>query len=217
MTIQGLLTFFDDVEISYNYEKDFSKVSLDRSMKRYKDLMVWSRVFLLDKSFSTFSGKNDARALLFPMEKLFESYVARELGKVLDSKWTLSTQDGGFYLFNNPQFFAIRPDLVLRNSNGRVVVLDTKWKRLVPNIKKKYGISQSDMYQMYAYSRKYEASDIWVLYPETPDMNNKREYVFESNTPNGENTTVHLFFVNMGELNISECMKNLISRINDES
>ena len=26
------------------------------------------------------------------------------------------------------------------------------------------------MYQMYAYSKKYKASDIWVLYPENNDM-----------------------------------------------
>lgn len=33
----------------------------------------------------------------------------------------------------------------------RTVILDTKWKSLVDNERVNYGISQADMYQMYAY------------------------------------------------------------------
>ena len=47
------------------------------------------------------------------MEKLFESYVAKELQKVLPFDWNMSTQDSGYYLFDDPQMFRIRPDLVI--------------------------------------------------------------------------------------------------------
>ena len=213
MKIHKILPSFEEVDVSYNYDKDFSQVIIDRNMKGYKDLIRWSKVFLLDKSFTSFSGKTDARALLFPMEKLFESFVAHELGGIVGDEWELSTQDSKFYLFDDPKIFKLRPDLVLRRGDGTSVVMDTKWKKLIPNPRKNYGISQADMYQMYAYSRKYQAKDIWVLYPETSEMNNHAQYTFESNTPEGENTTIHLFFVNMGENKTSESMRELMERL----
>ena len=68
--IRQLLGFFEMVDASVNYQKDFSSVVLDRSTKDYEMLMRWSRVFLLNQSFTTFSGGTTARALLFPMEQL---------------------------------------------------------------------------------------------------------------------------------------------------
>ena len=63
--IRQLLTAFEMVEPSTNYTKDFSQVKIDRNTKDYEMLMQWSKVFLLNKSFTTFSGKNTSRALLF--------------------------------------------------------------------------------------------------------------------------------------------------------
>ncbi len=65
--IRQLLYSFELVEESDNYERDFSKVSLNRGMKEYELLIQWARIFLLNKSFTTFSGKNSGKALLFPM------------------------------------------------------------------------------------------------------------------------------------------------------
>jgi len=209
-SIRDLLFSFDAVDESKNFAAEFSKVQIDRNMKNYKNLIEWSKVFLFDKSFSTFSGQTQARALLFPMEKLFESYVAKEIQKVLPSDWSMSTQDSGYYLFDDPQMFRIRPDLVIRTKDDKTIVLDTKWKKLIPNERKNYGISQADMYQMYAYSKKYGASDIWVLYPETKEMNNGKEYTFSSSVSEDDRTTVHLFFVNIGENQIGGSMEELI-------
>ena len=80
--IRQLLAAFELVDPSSNYEKDFQNVTIDRNSKDYETLMQWSKVFLMNKSFTTFSGDNNARALLFPMESLFESYVAQQLKRV---------------------------------------------------------------------------------------------------------------------------------------
>ena len=69
--IRQLLIAFELVEASTNYEKDFSKISIDRNTKDYTNLMRWSKVFLFNKSFTSFSGKVSSRAILFPMEKIF--------------------------------------------------------------------------------------------------------------------------------------------------
>lgn len=180
--IRQLLTAFEMVEPSTNYTKDFSQVKIDRNTKNYEMLVQWSKVFLLNKSFTTFSGKNTSRALLFPMESV--------LGP---AGWEVSSQDKGYYLFMEPRRrFALRPDIVCKRG-GRTVIMDTKWKSLINSERANYGVSQSDMYQMYAYSNKYETSEIWILYPLNDEMCDHTDIEFES----GDGTTVRLHFIDL--------------------
>ena len=202
--IRQLLTAFEMVKPSINHQKNFSKVVIDRNTKDYDILIRWSRVFLLNKSFTTFSGGHNARALLFPMEKVFESYVAQQLKRALaDLNWEVSTQDKGYYLFDSPRQFALRPDIVITRDDRSVVILDTKWKNLVDNPRINYGISQSDMYQMYAYSKKYDTPEIWLLYPMNPEMRDHQDISFDSD----DGVNVRLFFVDVA--NIEDSMQSL--------
>ena len=195
--IRQLLTAFELVESSTNYQKDFSKVVIDRNTKDYEMLMQWSKVFLMNKSFTTFSGSTTSRALLFPMESVYESYVAQQMKKLFrPDGWDISTQDKGHYLFMNPRKkFALRPDIVL-TKDDHTVIMDTKWKNLINDERKNYGISQSDMYQMYAYSKKYKTSEIWLLYPINDEMRNSKPIKFDSE----DGTTVNLFFVDVANI-----------------
>lgn len=198
--IRQLLTAFEMVAPSVNYQKDFSRVVIDRNTKDYDMLMRWSKVFLMNKSFTTFSGGHNARALLFPMEKVFESYVAQQLKKaLLDLDWDVSTQDTGYYLFDLPRQFALRPDIVITRDDGTKVILDTKWKNLTDNPRINYGISQADMYQMYAYSKKYCTSEIWLLYPVNQEMSGHSDISFQSN----DGVRVRLFFVDVADIEAS--------------
>ena len=89
--IRQLLIAFELVTSSVNYKKDFSKVVIDRNTKDYEILMEWSKVFLMNKSFTTFSGSTTSAALLFPMGKVYESYVAQEIKKVMiPGGWNVS-------------------------------------------------------------------------------------------------------------------------------
>ena len=206
--IRQLLTAFEMVRPSINHQKNFSRVVIDRSTKEYEMLMRWSRVFLLNKSFTTFSGGTNARALLFPMEKVFESYVAKQLKKTLaDLDWEISSQDKGYYLFDSPRQFALRPDIVITREDGLKIILDTKWKRLVDKPRINYGISQADMYQMYAYAKKYRTSEIWLLYPVNPEMRDHTDIAFRSD----DGVDVRIFFVDIA--NIEDSLRDLRSRI----
>lgn len=195
--IRQLLTAFEMVEESFNYEKDFSKVDINRNTKDYELLMQWTKVFLLNKSFTTFSGKNNSKSLLFPMESVYESYVAYHMKKVFGPLgWNVSAQDIRHHLFEKPTpQFRLRPDIVMRKGKG-TVVLDTKWKRLINNPGKNYGISQADMYQMYAYSKKYKTSEIWLLYPITDEMRNHEPIEYDS----GDNTFVRIHFIDVDKI-----------------
>ena len=198
--IRQLLVFFEIIDASMNYTADFSKVRINRSNRDYEMIMQWSKVFLLNKSFTTFSGNNNSRALLFSMEKVYESYVAKHLKKILgEDGWNVSSQDRGYYLFTEPRLqFALIPDIVCKRGE-RTIIMDTKWKKLVNNERINYGISQSDMYQMYAYSKKYKASEIWLLYPLNDEMKEHSEISFNS----GDGTTVNIYFVDLENIQSS--------------
>jgi 5-methylcytosine-specific restriction enzyme subunit McrC len=196
--IYRLLTFFEMVEPSVNYQKDFSKVIIDRNTKEYEMLMQWSKVFLMNQSFATFSGAQNSKAILFPMESVYESYVAHMLKKIMTPLgWDVSTQDKGYYLFDKPNpKFALRPDIVLRK-NKRCVILDTKWKTLMDNPAHNYGISQGDMYQIYAYSKKYKTPEIWLLYPMIREFRKHRDIIFRSSQNEIQEIKVTLFFIDL--------------------
>lgn len=141
------------------------------------------------------------------MESVYESYVAQQMKKIMGpAGWSVSSQDKGHYLFTEPRRqFALRPDIVLERS-GRIVIMDTKWKSLVDNDRINYGISQADMYQMFAYSKKYNTREIWLLYPVNDEMRNHAPIKFESKSPvTGEvETTVNLFFVDVAHIDDPE-------------
>ena len=63
------------------------------------------------------------------------------------------------------------------------------------------------MYQMYAYSKKYGASEIWLLYPYNEKMH--EGLVFE--TGETSNTKIKLFFVDVA--NIEESLKRLKEKV----
>ena len=162
-----LLAEFEMVNQSTNIDKDFSLVKKDRNAQAYQSLMIWSQVFLKNKSFSTFKGTENVNALLFPMEKIFEAYVAKQL-KIKFPEWNVETQKDDKYLFDNPKTFGLNPDIYM-SKGGSAIVLDTKWKKLIEN-SKKYGISESDMHQMYAYAYKYDVENVILIYPKHKEI-----------------------------------------------
>lgn len=180
--LNQLLNHFELVSPSLNYDADFSKVVNDRNTRDYGDLMMWSKVFLKNKGFTTFHGNSKTRAILFPMEKIFEKYVADEFEERItarDPNWNVSAQNREYNLFctrvaetgREIGIFRMRPDIVAKNDN-RIVILDTKWKNLKDNRPRNYGMSQADMYQMYAYAHKYKTPEIILLYPLNKEMQN---------------------------------------------
>lgn len=205
--IKTLLNSFTEVDASVNYQSDFAKVVSDRNMKDYTFAMLWSKVFLAGKSFTSFAGSEVAAALLFPMEKLFESYIAVHIKKLLNnSDYIVSTQDKTHYLFENSESrFWLKPDIVIKN-DSTVFVMDTKWK-LLSGAKSNYGISQADMYQMYAYQKKYNAESVTLIYPMTDKVN--AEKMIEYSSLDG--AVVRVKFVDL--FNVKESLSDIVDDI----
>ena len=203
--IRVLLGAFNEAEPSADIAKDFSACIPDRNMKDYERVLLWCGIFLMGKSFTSFAGSSVAFALLFPMETLYESFIAARLRSVLDPHvFSMTAQDKTYHLFDFPgKSFLMKPDIAIkRKADGAFFICDTKWKVLSEDVPH-YGISQADMYQMYAYQKKYSAKNITLLYPMT-DKVSKQNIEYRSD----DGTVVRVRFIDL--FNLKESLDGLV-------
>ncbi|WP_109261479.1 McrC family protein [Hyphobacterium indicum] len=147
----------------------WDRIVIDRTNERWRDLLSFARLFLTDRYQQTQSGLVDGHALLFEMNMLFEAYIARLLKRALAGTGYRVASQGGLRncLYEGEKGrFQTRPDILVSQGRQIRLVIDTKWKRLFPQSQDpKLGISQSDVYQLMAYSQLYEAEQVMLLYP----------------------------------------------------
>ena len=106
------------------------------------------------------------------MERIFEDYVAHQLRK----RVPLDIQKIIGKLLIDSIKYKMKPDLIF---SGHNVIADTKWKIIDAN----HRMSQSDLYQMFAYGNHPERNiigteKIILIYPANPDFPIKKEYRF---------------------------------------
>lgn len=193
--IYRLLDIFSQVESNKNLELDLQRTQqLDRTYKDYVKVMMWSRLFLSNSSVTSTQGNVINTSIMFPMEKVFEDYIAF-LFKKYTKDYVITAQDRSIFLVThrNRGKFRLKPDVVVEKNDAPVLIVDTKWKVLdAYNNKGNYGISQSDMYQLYAYGKKYEIEHnkghenkikpphLVLLYPENENFKKKLEnFIYE--------------------------------------
>ena len=145
-------------------------------LHNYQAIKPWC-VLILEKMNPHFQkGLHQGISLLFPMERLFEEHVAVCLKRQLKSPWSLKTQAASEYMIeaiaeqtlSNKNRFQLKPDLLVSYLSQPRCVMDTKWKLLDSlDSQNNFNISQSDIYQMFAYGHKYlnGSSDLVLIYP----------------------------------------------------
>ena len=201
--IYKLLAIFDFAEVSTNYAKDFATININRQNKEYEQVMIWTELFLRNKSFTPFAGQTETQALLFSMHDLFELYIAEQIINRF-KEWNITKQASNKYLFDSPTAFKLKPDILLEN-NGKKIIMDTKWKQLYNNPTYNYGIKEDDMYQMYVYAKRYNIDDIFILYPAIENLKNQIA-IYKS-----DNLKIKIFLVDL--FNIDDSMTELYNLI----
>lgn len=148
----------------------WNRVQIDRSSRRWRALVELARLLFGSRWQQTHV---DIRApegisLLFPMNDLFERYVAVQVRHALaNTTLEVTAQSGGEYCLGNwkegqavvGNSHRTRPDILIKHQGRVVAVLDTKWKHIGK------GISHADIYQMMAYARLYKCDRLILLYP----------------------------------------------------
>lgn len=157
----------------------WSAVRIDRSSLRWRSLVELARL-LLGRQWQDTRAQAQAPGgltLLFPMNELFERYIAVQLRRGLAGSGIEVVAQGGHRHCLGPwregtecigDSHSTRPDILIRRGNEVLAVIDTKWKRFAD------GIAHADAYQMMAYARLYRCNRLALLYPGTPGEQAKR-------------------------------------------
>ncbi|MEV3813651.1 McrC family protein [Aeromonas allosaccharophila] len=169
--LQGML---HELQPSREVEKDFRAWRTDRLMARYQGIKQWCELILQRHMPLALHGQWRGLSLLYPMERLFEAYVASKLKSQLPHGVRLTTQARSASLCRyitpggqEEAMFQLKPDLLLEGP-PTLKVMDTKWKLINQESRgEKFGLSQQDFYQMLAYGQTYQggAGDMCLIYP----------------------------------------------------
>jgi 5-methylcytosine-specific restriction enzyme subunit McrC len=147
----------------------WNDVVLDRTNARWRELLNMAKLMLGERFQTTSSGEGAGFSLLFEMNTLFEEYVGRMVARALsDTHLNVVRQGGKIYCLEGDDegLFQTRPDILIKNGDKVVQIIDTKWKRITRQLNdNKRGISQSDVYQMMAYGSLYDCPRLTLLYP----------------------------------------------------
>ena len=149
----------------------WDRVVLDRTNAGWHEVLKLAKL-LLDRDYQTTNlGSADGFALVFEMNRLFEEFIGRSLQAACRSQTIrVHLQRMGGYALTDAagrRRFVTIPDIALLNESGAYeTIIDTKWKRLKSGSENaQYGVSQSDVYQMMAYSQIYGCKRLILLYP----------------------------------------------------
>lgn len=159
---------FSAVPPARDQRADWQSHSVDRSMPHYGPVMRWVGLFLFNRGLATWSGRHVNQSLLFPMEEVFEDFLTHSFRRH-QSEFRVIPQGPRRHmaLKGDRSFFAIRPDISLRDATGAVrFVLDAKWKHIGrggPDLIR--DVVSSDVYQLYAYGKRYGCRTVALAYP----------------------------------------------------
>ncbi|MCY3808137.1 MAG: McrC family protein [Gemmatimonadetes bacterium] len=177
--IHQLRIVFSDVPASTNIDHDWARHSVDRSMRHYDTVMPWVGLFLFGHGLATFSGPHLSRALLFPMEEVFEDFVTASVRRH-QRRFAVHAQRPMRHLAvddTERPAFRLRPDIVLMERGQVRFVLDAKWKPLDPGAPN-HGVIQADAYQLFAYGRTYGSQRVVLVYPRTAGFRETQSFQF---------------------------------------
>jgi 5-methylcytosine-specific restriction enzyme subunit McrC len=169
--LRELAFIYADIGETMSSSLRFDDVILDRTNRRWQELLSMARLFLQRRYQTTTGGGGQGSAMLFEMNTLFEEYIGRLISRALSgTDLTVSIQGGRLFCLTGETsgrgLFQTKPDILIRRAGRVTHVIDTKWKRISARIDDpKQGVSQGDVYQMMAYAQLYKAPRLTLLYP----------------------------------------------------
>jgi len=188
-----LMGVLDDVDDSGLAVGELDQLQFTRQAERYRDAVDWARWIIACLAPSLRAGAHEAPALLFDMNKLFESAVAAELRLQVRRMPGLSVdaQDNSRFLGllvngeHEESAYRLKPDLVLRRSAAVLCIADTKWKRVPVDRRGRLMPAEEDVYQMLAYAAAFGCPELRLIYPWHPGLANAHSGRFMLTTPQG--------------------------------
>lgn len=170
---QELRLMTNEIPRSHKIKQDFRQWQSGRLLALYAEIKPWTELILGEYMPVSTQGEWRGMSLLFPMEKLFEHYVAYHLRRNLPD-YTVKTQHATEHICQHQQrsIFKLKPDIFIQCPDDKPIVMDTKWKLIDQGDRAgRYGLKDSDIQQMFAYSYYYlkHDSNVVLVYPYRKD------------------------------------------------
>lgn len=186
---QELRLMTGEIPRSQNIRQDLRQWQSGRLLALYDEIKPWTELILGEYMPVSTSGEWRGMSLLFPMEKLFEHYVAYHLRRNLP-ECKVKTQHAMEHIckHQNSNIFKLKPDIFIERSDDKNIVMDTKWKLIDQSDRSgRYGLKDSDIQQMFAYSHFYleHESEVILIYPYRVEKFNRPLDEFEFRQTDG--------------------------------
>ena len=178
--LREALAAFDDVPLSADARADWRAHHIDRSMNHYRPVMQWVGLLLFNRGLATFAGFNRNVSLLFPMEQVFEDFLVDSFRRH-QQRYTVVSHGprSAMASIDDDSVFSTMPDIALRSGGEVRLILDAKWKRVDATTGDlKHGIQQADVYQLYAYAKRYRCEAVALVYPRNESFRRPLRYRF---------------------------------------
>lgn len=171
---QDAIALLDEFEEVSNVSFDKTRldsVQSDRRAERYDPLLLLAKQ-LVSSETPDRPGAIETFSLLFDMNVVFERYISALICRKMSlTNCSATYQVKGRHLLHrdSQKKFGLRPDVGIYEEGALSCLIDTKWKQL-DRSKSHEGVSQADMYQMYAYAKEYKCPRVVLLYPRHGDF-----------------------------------------------
>lgn len=195
--VLGLLDEVTDVPLTPELAE---AIPMDRRVARFVVALDFCRLVVEGLAPEATSGDWQSFSLLFDMDKVFEGFIAGFMGSEVVRRF-LGTRPGTFVLTTQGKSegkhllvrdgsghrLLMKPDIIVRYTprdsepgDTKTVVIDTKWKLAFKD--KRWVVANSDLYQVYAYAREFDAVTTVLLYPHTEGLG-RQNFVLNDSTP----------------------------------
>ena len=197
--VASLLHRFDGVGDRGVCVSDLDALRFDRTITHWQDVFRRAGGLLSSLFPDVRTGNTSGSALLFNMERLFETVlgirVRRECQAIAGRRLGVELQGPPANLAISG--FQLRPDITIKDDSGVAAILDAKWKRLATS-EPNSGVSSTDAYQMNAYASRYRCNRLALVYPASQDYPAGRVTDFVLTTE--ERPTLEIVAVDIREL-----------------
>ncbi|MEO6979937.1 MAG: hypothetical protein ABI113_16225 [Mucilaginibacter sp.] len=159
--INQLLTQWPEGEHLPIDESFFARFPQTRKTQSYRDALMIAKMVLFNYHPDLRGGRESVLALMFNMNNLWEEFVFRRLKSCeRHFNWKVSDQRRLKYWSVGSSGKLLIPDILIESTDGRKIIIDTKWKRPTKN-----KPDDQDLRQLLAYKLYYQSGSAYLLYP----------------------------------------------------
>ena len=141
----------------------------EHDLERFKELRFDAR-----------TGEGHVALVTFHQNFAYEDFIANSFRRHQQRYAVVSHGPGSAMAsIGDAPVFSTMPDIALRAGGKVRLILDAKWKRVDATTEDlKHSIQQADVYQLYAYAKRYRCEAVALVYPRNESFRRPLRYRF---------------------------------------